>query len=330
MALNGMQIWSLIGQQLAISLASIVTLWAATPWRPRLMLSLGWLSKNTNQSIHNSVTNLWVSLSQDSDIYFVSAILGPAAAGLFSASRRIMLSITITLTFAISSVSLSALANITDERQRADSMIRGLAATCLIVMPAFVGLSLVGKDIVALVLPSHWSYSGHILAVMSLSGIALTLHSYCGAILSVAQRADLNNLCSGIAAVLAIVAYWFVARLGLLPMAWAVVLTGLATLPLRLHFIQRQVGASWREIFLAIAPGLCASALMYGLTLCVDYALLSQRGILSLTLTIGIGVLSYAACLRLISRHQFNLLRGFVLHFLPAPRWRRASSAESD
>lgn len=329
MALNGMQIWSLIGQQLAISLVSMITLWAATPWRPKLTLSHDWLARHANQSGHNSIANLWASLSQDSDIYFVSAILGPAAAGLFNASRRIMLAVTITLTFAISSVSLSALANIADERKRAESMMMGLAATCLITMPAFSGLSLIGVNIVALVLPSHWSYAGQILSIMSIGGIALTLHALCGAMLSVSQRADLNNLCSGITAIVTLVAYWFAARLGLLPMAWAVVFTGFATLPLRFFFIRRVVGVSWSEIFSAMAPALCASALMYGLTLCIDYTFLSHRGVLSLTVTICSGGLTYVTCLRLISKHQFDMLFEKVWQHLPASRWRRGNRSES-
>jgi PST family polysaccharide transporter len=229
------------------------------------------------------------------------------------------------LTFAISSVSLAALANIADERQRAISMMRGLAATCIITMPAFFGLSLISEDIVALVLPSHWSYSGQILSVTSIGGIALTLHSFGGAMLSVAQRANLNNLCSGSTAVLAIAAYSFAAGLGLLPMAWAVVFTGLATLPLRFYFIQRHAGVTWTEIFFAMAPGLCAGAFMYGITMLLDYTVLSDRSILSLTLTIGFGVTIYAACLRIMSKTQFNMLHDFILHFLPYHRWRRAN-----
>jgi O-antigen/teichoic acid export membrane protein len=308
MALNGFQIWSLVGQQLTISLASVITLWAVTPWRPKLVLSVGWIAEHVKQSGHHSISNLWTSLSQDSDIYFVSAILGPVAAGLFSASRRILLAVTITLTFTIQSVSMAALANIADEERRAQSMLGGLAATCLVTSPAFAGLSLIAVDIVVLVLPSQWSYAGQILSVLAIGGVALTLHTLAGSILSVEQRADLNNLCSGITAIIAIAAYTLAAEYGLLTMAWAVVATSLVTLPLRYYLVQKQVGVSAIQIYGATVPALVASAMMYALTSFTVFLLEPELGIASLSIKAALGVVIYAAVLWAVFRPQFRLL----------------------
>ncbi|MGQ7830691.1 oligosaccharide flippase family protein [Altererythrobacter sp. Z27] len=313
MALNGFEIWSLIGQQLAINIASVVTLWLATSWRPKLVLSLNWIRSHSKQAIHNSICNLWNALSQDSAIYFVSAFLGPVAAGLYNAARRILLAATITLTFTIQSVSTAALANIGDERQRAKSMLAGLSATCLVTMPAFTGLSLVSSDVVSLVLPSQWQLAGTVLSVISFGGIALTLHTLGGAILNVAQRADLHSLSSGVTAFVAVAALFFVSEFGLTAIAWAVVATSFVTLPLRYYLVQRRTSVTWPAIGAAIAPGLAASAVMYGATSLAAVSLGLGQGLVALSFDVLFGIASYLFALRIFSRRHFTILQDSIL-----------------
>lgn len=262
MALNGFDLWSLVGQQLTISSVSVVTLWLATPWRPKLNFSFAAYRRTLEQARHIAMGNMWMALAQDSDIYFVAVHTGPVVAGMYNAAKRILLAATLTLSYGVSSVAISALANIGDPVERSRVALRGFTIVSIVILPAFAGLAIIAEDLIGMLFQPQWAQSGPILAALALSGWALGIHLLAGAVLVVNQRAGLNNLCWAFAAVLAISAFVGFGANGAVYIAWTVTGVALLSLPVRLELARRVMSVSVQQIFGAIAPSAFASAVM--------------------------------------------------------------------
>lgn len=323
MALNGFDLWSLVGQQITVSLTSVAVLWLTTPWQPRLIFSLAGFAENLSQSLHISASNLWNSLSQEADIYFVSGVLGVTIAGIFSAAKRILLAASLTLIYAISAVSISTLSNISAADQRSAAAMQGLTLASLVTLPAFVGLSAIAPDLISLILEPQWSLAGQILQALAFSGYAAMLHTFCSSILMVEQRAGLNNICSVISAGATIAALWVAAPAGAIAIAWAVVASAAITLPLRLELARRVMRFSWHKIAAGLLPSIACTALMWVTTAAIKWSLADQLALVSLPLTILGAIASYGLSVLLIAPRQFALLQQLALHTI-----RRDSLAE--
>lgn len=297
MAVNGYGLWSLVGQQLALNLISLTFLWLASPWKPKLVFSRRWLSNIMPAAKRLSAGRLADSLQHEMDIYFVSAAMGPASAGLYNGAKRILLSLSLSLTHALTPVAVSALANTNDDQERHRLGLAGLAALSMATLPAFLGLGLVARDIVMIVLPPDWSSSGEILEILAIGGYFLAVHSYCSAMLSVAGRYDLDLRCSIIGAFFALVLYWVAAEHGGTAMAWAVTSVLAIVLPLRLEILRRTIGQAWAAVLDALKPSIIGAILMALSVTAIQIALENGDAEMRLLACVVAGIVAYSTIL---------------------------------
>jgi len=307
MAMNGFELWSLVGQQITITTVGAITLWIATPWRPRLLFARREFGQNLAQTRHISFANFWTTVSQDIDIIFVSGFFGPVATGLYNAAKRIVLAATLMLSHTVSAVSLSALANIPERDARSSAALHGLAVTSLVTLPAFAGMAAISEDLIALALGHGWEPAGPILAALALSGYALAIHQFCGSILMVEQRAHLNTICSAVASAAVVGLCWSVSSYGALAIAAAVSAGICLALPLRLEFARRAIGASRRQIASALLPSVVAAAAMWVLVNLLQRQVAPTSHLTALALVVPLAVLAYAAVIRSLAPAQFAM-----------------------
>jgi len=313
MALNGFEMWSLVGQQLAINLISLVALWFYTDWRPRP--TLRWTDvKSTYHAIrHISLSAVWTSIGNDVDLFFASAWFGPAMTGIYNAAKRIMLSATLMLVHAISAVTLSAFANLQDDDHRCREFCGGLSFTSAITAPAFAGMAATAPEIVQVILGDRWAAVAPILSALALSGYLLSLGVIATSALLVVNRSHLDSLSSAVAAAANIIIFLAVVRFGAVALAITVSMTASLLVPIRLGFALRALGGKWRDAWDALLPSLSATGIMLG-------GLLIARAVLpaglpaigQLAALSAIGALLYLIALRLLSKTLFDLVLGAV------------------
>jgi O-antigen/teichoic acid export membrane protein len=325
MALNGFEMWSLVGQQLAINAISLATLWFSTDWRPRPVLRRADIKETYHSIRHISLSAVWTSIGNDADLFFASAWFGPAIAGIYNAAKRILLSATLMLVHAISAVTLSAFASARDDEHRRHELCGGLRFTSAITAPAFAGLAATAPEVVHVILGDRWAAVAPILSALAVSGYLLSLGIIASSALLVAQRSHLDSLSSAIAAATNVIAFLAVVHFGPVTLAVTVSIMALLLVPMRLGFALRAFGGKWRDAWHAVLPSLSATVVMLGGLLIVRYILPAGLPAIELLAALSAtGALLYLAALRLFSKTLFELVLGAV----GVARFHRAVLAE--
>ena len=304
MAVAGFGVWSLVAQQLTLSTVSAVVLWTASPWKPELSLSRRWIQDIAPPAFHIATGRFWLTVQQESDIYFVSGFLGPTAAGIYNGAKRVLLAAFLAVTAALSPVAISSLANTSDEGDRERLGMGGLAAMNLATCPVFLGLAIIAEPLVAALLPPEWADSGKVLRILAIGGYAGALHAYCGAVLMVADQARDEARCSMLGAALAVVSYALFAGEGILAVATSYTFAALATLPIRLGLIRKILGVGWSEVMCALAPSWLAAGAMSAMIWTTWKIAEPPNAWLHLLYAVSIGAIVYLACLWSISKRQ--------------------------
>lgn len=307
MALAGFDLWSLVGQQLTINLFNIVTLWASTPYRPRPVVRRAELYDLWQRVRHISLGAVWNAIASDADLFFASAWFGPAIAGVYNAAKRIMLSANLMLVNAISSVALPTLAAIGTSQARGRAFLNGLSAASLLTAPAFAGLAATSPFVVDVLLGPRWHAAAPILAMLAASGYLLSIGQFATLTLMVERRTHLDSLTSALAAVATVVAMLVAAPHGPVALAGAFSFATLIVLPVRMRFALAALGLGWRALLRALAPSAAAALLMTGGLVAIR-PLLDERlpRLAALVLLIAVGLVAYAAILRLLAPALFR------------------------
>lgn len=132
--------------------------------------------------------------------------------------------------------------------------IRSLRAVALISLPAFLGVSAVAPEIIAVMFGEQWKSSAVILEVLGFAGIAMTLSIMSGAVLSAVGHAreflivEVGSTAAGLA--LLVVS----ARFDIAWMAAAFVLRETIAVAFYTRFAPRLLGLSSRDYLGAMLP----------------------------------------------------------------------------
>lgn len=307
MAMNGYDLWSLVGQQFTIAVVNVATLWISAGWRPRLVRSWTRVRGILRRARHVSLGALWTAIANDSDLIFVSGYFGPAVTGLYNAAKRIMLAANLMLVNSVSTLTLPALANLETDDQRRLAFRSGMMLTSALCAPAFAGLAIVSPELIRVMLGPSWHASAAILTALAASGYFLSLSQFSSSVLVVAQRAHIDSLCSAVLAVTNVCVYLIAVAFGPVALAAAFSCTTMLLFPLRLGLALREVGLGWRTMLAALLPSQAATVVMIVL-LSAIHALLPEElpALAGLALTVVGGIVIYAVALRICAPKLFG------------------------
>ena len=141
LAWKGMGITSLVMQQVVTSVVATITLWLATPWKPRLRFSMASFKESMRFSRHVALSGMTNFANQNSDIFFITYYLGSAAAGVYSAGKRIVNTLNTVMATALMRVSLPAFSRVKNQLDEFKShYLNATFFTILLTAPAFIGL----------------------------------------------------------------------------------------------------------------------------------------------------------------------------------------------
>ncbi|RST31090.1 hypothetical protein HMF7854_09755 [Sphingomonas ginkgonis] len=189
MALAGFGVWSLVAQQLVSTAVTVVLLVFLSPWRPRLRFHLGHTRRHLGSARHLALINVLNFVGYEADVFFITYYLGSTAAGIYSAAKRLMLAANLIIVSSTGSVILALFSRGSENPAAYQRLLNSLLVVGLVFFPVFVGLSLLGTDVIALLLNKKWLASGAILSILALStlgqGMASLVTNYL-----IAARAD--------------------------------------------------------------------------------------------------------------------------------------------
>jgi PST family polysaccharide transporter len=281
MAVAGLRVWALVGQQLAKDATAAILLWKWSHWRPRFEFSSKHLKELTGFSVGNFMAQLGIFADLQASSVILGLFFGPVALGLYRIADRIMSSVITLAMSAIQTVSFPEFSRLQHQpeelRKSALSCVR---LTSAITVPALAGLAAVSTPLMATI-GAQWLPASPVLKLLCVLGIAIVFAYFTGPLMQALGRTrevailEWARMAIGTLVLLGAV---FAVRNGSIPLqimgiAMARLFTGaLLVAPFFVYILIRLSGLSLREFVLAVIPATVSAASVIGAVVLVDLA----------------------------------------------------------
>jgi PST family polysaccharide transporter len=303
MALDGFGVWSLVGQQLTIAAVSVVVLWWACPWQPRLRFSPRCFREMAEFSANVMGSNLVAFIYKKADIALIGYFLGTHELGYYYLVQRLFLTMGLVTQSTIQAIVMPVLSRVQNDPARfREIFTRTVQLLNASWLPLILGAGLVASLLLPTVFGAKWQPSVPLLEIMALAGFVDPYTLYTGPALTAAGRPRSFLKLSLIQTLLALVAIPVATRFGLSGVAAAVVLVGAAMIPFHLAALRREAGIGPRRLLRGCAGGTAAAIVMAAAVLLLKATIApALPPFAALALLVGGGALVYAAALVLLA-----------------------------
>lgn len=171
MAVAGLGVWSLVGQQVIRDGSAVILLWNLSSWRPRFEFSWTHLKDLMGFSVPNFVAQLGIFMDGQAASVALGLLFGPLAVGLYRIADRVVNSVIMVAMVSIQAVSFPEFSRLQDQ----PSELRKSVITCIrlssaATLPALAGLVAVGTPLME-VLGAKWVPASGVLKILSLLGM---------------------------------------------------------------------------------------------------------------------------------------------------------------
>lgn len=296
-ALAGLEVWSLVVQNLVQSAVSVLVLWAASDWRPGLSFStrhFGELSSFAGKVLGAEVLQY---TSRHADDLMIGVFLGPVALGYYSVAYRILTVLTELFTRTISTVTLPTFSRMQGDCWRLRNGLYTATRLCsFVAFPAFLGVGALAPELTVVAFGQQWAPAIPVMQVLALMGALHSILSFNGNVITAVGKPGYSLALAGLNAVAGIAAFTVAvaAGWGILGVAVALVARSYLFSPLPLLVLRRLIALDLGRYLRQIGPAALASVAMAaavaGTTTLLQHTL-DER--LRLAAGAGIGVLTY-------------------------------------
>ncbi len=263
LAWMGQGVLSLVLQQVTFSLVSLLTLWTVTRWRPGLRFSRESALFIYRYSRHVAVTGVTNFVNQSSDVFFVTYFLGPAAAGIYSAGKRILTALNAVFAGALQRIALPAFAEVqSDAARMARAFLDAVGLTATVTAPIFAGLICLSDDLTHVLLGEKWMAASPIMAILAVTGFLQSLGYYNHGVMLAKAKPHWQTALTLVYAVTNVIAFILVSRYGLVAVALAFTVRTVVLYPVSVGCAVRLLPIGWLDYAKVTLPSIaCATAM---------------------------------------------------------------------
>ena len=192
MALAGMGVWSLVGQQLSRQLLNTLFLWIYCKWRPVWEFSVQSFKELFGFGSKLLLSGLLDTVFKEIYSLVIGRCYTSAQLGQYTRANQFNQIFSSNLTTVIQRVSYPVLSSIQDEPERLrDAYRKVIKSTMLISFACMLGLAAVAKPLIILLIGEKWLPAVGFLQIICFSGMLYPLHAINLNILQVKGRSDL-------------------------------------------------------------------------------------------------------------------------------------------
>lgn len=192
MALGGMGVWSLVGQQLSRQLMNTVFLWVYGKWRPSLEFSVRSFRELFGFGSKLLLSGLLSTVFQEIYALVIGRFYTSAQLGQYTRAQQFNTIFSSNLTAVVQRVSYPVLSCIQDEPARLkEAYRRVIKVTMLVTFACMLGLAAVAKPLIVLLIGEKWLPAVSLLQIICFSGMFYPLHAINLNVLQVKGRSDL-------------------------------------------------------------------------------------------------------------------------------------------
>lgn len=307
MALLGFGVWSLVAQQLVMHSLRTLLLWIVNKWIPRLRFSsksfhelfgFGW-----KMMVSSVLDTVWKELYQ----VVVGKFYSPATLGQYTRSKQFSKLLSQNLTHVIQRVTYPVLSNIQDDKERMVSAYRRIIKTTMFITAiSMFFLGAISEPLLYCLIGPKWHEAATFLPLICISGSLYPLHAINLNMLQVQGRSDLFLGLEIVKKIIALGPLAIGVFIGIMPMLYTNILTGIIAYFLNSHYSGKFLGySSWMQIK-DVAPSYGLAFLISLSVFFLKYLPLSNWIILPLQVVVGV-IVFLAACKTLKLKEFENL-----------------------
>lgn len=296
MALMGLSVWSLVAQSLTSQGLRTILLWVANRWVPQLRFSsasfhelfgFGW-----KMMLSGVLDTLWKELYQ----VVVGKFYSPATLGQYTRAKQFSKLFSSNLTAVIQRVTFPVLSDIQDDKQRLVSAYRRIIKTTMFITAvSMFSLGAVSEPLLYCLIGPQWHEAATFLPLICISGSLYPLHALNLNILQVQGRSDLFLVLEIIKKIIGLAPLFVGAFVGIMPMLYVNLLTGIISYFLNSYWTGKFLGySSWMQIK-DVAPSYGVATIVAVSVWFLKYLPISNWVILPLQVIVGI-IVFFVVC----------------------------------
>lgn len=312
MALIGFGVWALVVQTLTLQIVTTALLWFYNKWIPQLRFSTesfrelfgyGW-----KLMLSHMIDTLWKELYQ----VIVGKFYSPATLGQYTRGKQFARFFSSNLTGVIQRVTFPVLSNIQDDKERMVIAYRKVIKTTMFVTA--IGMFFIGaisEPLLYCLIGPKWHEAAVYLPLICISGSLYPLHAINLNMLQVQGRSDLFLGLEIIKKIVALVPLMIGAFIGILPMLYTNIFTGVIAYFLNSYYSGKLIGySSWMQVK-DIAPSYGVAILLSLSVFFLRYLPLSNWVILPIQIIVGIAV--FSIMMRMLDMTEYKELKSIVM-----------------
>lgn len=316
LALKGHGAYALIYRQIAQLIIVNIVIWHGVRWIPRFVFNRADLSTLLAPGVKMITSTLITFAEQQIPRIFIGGVLGVVQVGYFSLGSRIFLSIREVLIQPVAMVLFPAITSIKEDSEDVKTMLgQIIMLTSLLIFPAIVGTVVTTPQFIPLFFGDNWNPMIPFFQVWMLAMIPVPFLLIIRELLRAHHKTLLFVKIQIVTVGLGLcVGYGLVGR-GLVPMAFGLLGTALATFPPALLMLKRSTGFNLGRDFLRIWPPVIGSCAMAVAVIWLDGSgLLSDSPALKLLTSVILGAVVYIGfCAGIQFRQLKTILRDLFL-----------------
>lgn len=315
MALYGMGVWSLVGQQISRQLLNTVFLWVFNRWLPKWQFS--WVSFRElfgfgwKLMVSGLIDVTWKEIYQ----IVIGKCYSTATLGQYTRGKQFSDIFSSNMTTIIQRVSYPVLSSVQDDRPRLKEGYRKIIkVSMLLSFTCLLGLGAVAEPLITVLIGPQWQEAAEYLKIIVFAASLYPLHAINLNMLQVQGRSDLFLKLEIIKKAVAVGPILVGIFVGIKWMLWGSLVTGIFAYYLNSYYSGRMLNYSiWQQIK-DILPSLGISLVMMGLVYAVS--LINLKSIWVLLLQLLTGFVTVVSICELVKLEEYIEIKRILLGFI--------------
>lgn len=312
MAISGMGVWSLVGQQISRQLLNSLFLWVYNKWLPKLqfsvasfkeLFSFGW-----KLLVSGLIDTIWKEIYQ----LVIGKYYSTETLGQYTRAHQFSSVFSSNLTTIVQRVSYPVLSSIQDDKQRMKAAYKKvIKTTMLVTFVCMLSLAAIAKPMVLVLIGDKWLPCVAFLQILCFSMMLYPLHAINLNMLQVQGRSDLFLKLEIAKKTIAVIPVLLGIFIGIYWMLWGSVITGIIAYYLNAYYSGKFLGYSIWEQIKDILPSFCIAVCVAIIVYILSYLPLSHFVVLPIQLVCG-ALIVWGLC-EMSHREEYLEIKNIVI-----------------
>jgi O-antigen/teichoic acid export membrane protein len=324
MAFLGFGVWSLVAKLIVDGLVNVIVLWQVSDWRPSFHLSTRHFKELFSFGINIVGGDFVDFLSVHSDDFLIGYFLGPIALGYYTLAYNLLIVMTDLLVSVPNAVAYPLFSKIQNDPSRLKlAFYETTQLQSVIAFPIFMGVFAVAPETVTVLYGDKWLLSIPVVQILMFMGIVRSASYIYSSIFRSAGKPSWRFGIWSLTAVLNVIGFLVVVRMGIVAVAASYVFVSYILLPLYILMIRKLIRISIQKLLIQYIPAIASSLMMIAVVF-VFKNILGDNLILTIRLLLLVlaGGITYLLALRIIHPSIFKKMQELSQMTLPKFKFR--------